>query len=267
LIFSPLQKLHLPQEREHGALLLVSATELLTVSTLLLLGPNSHLSSSNRQEENSREVTTGKNGDSSPGHGLEQVVGTGNQVESVSTGNGALGGSAGTEVTESDVGKVVGELGEEEQSDGSVENSLVGSRIKSLGPPRSRHDTGGNVQPVGQVESGENPVVSAVLEDVESGHGGGGEAVDKDGLILALQEVQEDQGANELLSLGRRGDDTGGGRVDGSGQVAHGVPGGSGVEVRTERSEEERVDQKGSEVLDEEDGAPGNLGTWNKAVS
>lgn len=267
MIISPLDRLHLPQEREHGALLLVSTTELLTVPALLLLGPNSHLSSSNRQEENSRKVTTGKNGDSSPGHGLEQVVGAGNQVESVSAGNGTLGGSTGTEVTESDVGEVVGELGEEEQSDGSVENSLVGSGLKSLGPPRSRHDTGGNVQPVGQVEPRENPVVSAVLEDIESGHGGRGEAVDKDGLILALQEVEEDQGANELLSLGRWGNDAGGSRVDGSGEVAHGVESGGGVEVRTERSEEKRVDEKGSEVLDEEDGAPGNLGTWNKAVN
>ena len=35
-------------------------------------------------------------------------------------------------------------------------------------------------------EGGESPVIDRVLEDVQDGHGGVGEAVDKDGLEEAL---------------------------------------------------------------------------------
>ena len=43
--------------------------------------------------------------------------------------------------------------------------------------------------------------MSAVLEDVEGGHGGGAEAVDEEGFEFAFEEVEEDEGEGEGLVL------------------------------------------------------------------
>lgn len=87
-----------------------------------------------------------------------------------------------------------------------------------------------------------------VADDVEGGHGGGGELVDEEGLELALGEVEEEEGEGELLDLGEW---AGGVRAEEGG----------GVDVGTERVGEEEGEEDGSRVLDEVDGAPGDLGT------
>ena len=48
--------------------------------------------------------------------------------------------------------------------------------------------------PVGDVESGQDPVVRAVLEDVPHGHCGKAEAVHEEGLELAFGEVEGEEG-------------------------------------------------------------------------
>lgn len=42
------------------------------------------------------------------------------------------------------------------------------------------------IDPKCHVEAGEEPVVRAVFEDVEEGHGGGGEAMDEEGFVFAF---------------------------------------------------------------------------------
>jgi hypothetical protein len=46
--------------------------------------------------------------------------------------------------------------------------------------------------------------VRGILQDVADGHRGGGEAVDEERFILALDEVNDDQRAQEILDPGRR---------------------------------------------------------------
>lgn len=69
-----------------------------------------------------------------------------------------------------------------------------------------------------------------VLEDVESGHCGGAEAVDEKGFEFTFDEVEENEGKGEVVGKG-------------GGQVPFG---GAVVIV----GEEEGVDQEGSEVFD-----------------
>lgn len=98
---------------------------------------------------------------------------------------------------------------------------------------------GRGVDEVGDFEAGEEPVVSAVFEDVGSGHGSAAEAVDEEGLQLSFEEVEGNHDHGEGLQLRwlRRGI-----FVDvGTGEVAEGV------------------DEEGPQVFDDEDSSPGNL--------
>lgn len=114
-----------------------------------------------------------------------------------------------------------------------------------VGPVGSVRDVGaGTVDVPGEEDSGEEPVVCRVLEDVEDGHGRRGEAVEEDAFELALEEVEGGENHEEGLSGGSLGD---GGEV--------------GVEVGAGEVEE-GVDDERAEVFDNEDGAPANLRTW-----
>lgn len=75
--------------------------------------------------------------------------------------------------------------------------------------------------------------MGAIFEDVEERHGGGGEAVDEEGLELPFEKVQSDEDQGERLEGGGRGQ--------------------AGVE--------QWVDDEGADVLDEKDGAPWDLDT------
>lgn len=87
--------------------------------------------------------------------------------------------------------------------------------------------------------------MAGVLEDVEGGHGGVGEAVHEQGLELAFEVVDHDQGAGEGLQGGRLGRCR---LVDVGSQVV-----------------DEGVDEEGAGVFDEEDGAPIDLRAWRDA--
>lgn len=76
--------------------------------------------------------------------------------------------------------------------------------------------------------------MSAILEDIEERHGGGGEAVNKQGLELALEKVQSDQGHGKRLERGGRSQ--------------------AGVE--------QWMDDDGTKVLDQKDRAPWDLRSW-----
>ena len=93
----------------------------------------------------------------------------------------------------------------------------------------------------GAQQARDNPVEAAVLEDVAGRHGVGGELVHEEGLELALGEVQRDEPQREGLQVGGRA--RGGRAVDGGPQEV-----------------DQRVDEQGPEVFDQEDGAPGDLG-------
>ena len=117
--------------------------------------------------------------------------------------------------------QVIGHLGEDPQSDGGVADGGVEVGIKSSGPPRCGN-IGGGIQVVGKVQASEDPVVCRVLGDVRGGHGGSAEPVDENGFVLALEEMQSAECAEDQLR-GRRGrhELSGRGRIEGD--VTEGV--------------------------------------------
>lgn len=114
------------------------------------------------------------------------------------------------------------------------------------------------VQEVPEVHTRQHPVVRGVFDEVPERHGGGGEAVHANGLVLALDEVEHDERAEEVLALGGWGE--GAERVDGggAGDVAERVVGGVGVQV-VAQVQERGVDEDRPEVLGDEGRAPANL--------
>lgn len=125
----------------------------------------------------------------------------------------------------------IAELSQCEQSNG-------GGGEKGAGRCSSRRI--GPVDPVGDVQTTEDPVVSRVLEDVTSRHGGIGEAVDEKSFELTLEEVQEEQDAGECLGV----------------RCGTGI----GVEVWPEEVEE-RVNEHWAEIFNNKDGLPCYLRT------
>lgn len=107
---------------------------------------------------------------------------------------------------------------------------------------RRRGQGVGLVDEVGAQQTGAGPVEVAVAEDVDPGHRGGGELVDEKGLEFALEEVQLEHGEDDPLGLGE----------------LEGLRG-TGVDVGSEGTGEEGVDEDGTEVFDEEHIAPCDL--------
>lgn len=184
--------------QQDGALLLVLVAEVLAVTLLLLPSPAVHLKSTNKSEDQDAQVQLTDQEDTQPSEDLEHVVGAGNQVEAEARRNSTLGSSRTTQVTQNIVRVQVGQLAEDEQGQARPYKQRVGLRGCGCGI--------GSGNPVGNVETGKEPVVGAVLEDVENGHGGAAESVHEDGFKLALQEVQSQQAAYEQLQVGGVGE-------------------------------------------------------------
>lgn len=91
--------------------------------------------------------------------------------------------------------------------------------------------------------------MGAVLENVAGWHGGIAEAVDEDGLELALQEMDAEQEAHQFLDIGRLGQ-----------RLVKVV-----VNKRPKRVEEEGRDQKRTEIFNDEHGSPCDLRTCSCA--
>lgn len=85
----------------------------------------------------------------------------------------------------------------------------------------------------------DGPVEKAVLQDVAGGHGVGRELVDKEGFVLALDKVQDDEAESEPLRLRH-------GAIGVAVEVGTGGDGGD-------------VEKDGTNIFDDEDGSPGNL--------
>lgn len=221
---------------EDSTLLLVLVTKLLAVPDLLLPGPAPHLQTANGNEEQNTPAKLANEVDTKPRKDLKHIVGASHEVEPKSRGNASLGSTRATEVAQNHVRIQVGQFAKHEQCNADIHKGWIGRG----GSTRVRAE-----DPVGNVETGQCPVVGAVLEDVASRHGGIAEAVHKHRLKLALQEVDGQQGANQQLQVRRLRERL----VEAE------------VQQRAEREEEQGGDQERSEVLDDEDGAPCDLGT------
>jgi hypothetical protein len=223
---------------EGELLLLVGLGELLAVGALLALGPVEHGVGADGKEDDGAPAATGDD-DADPGDDLEHVVGAGDEAGAVALGDAPLGAAGGAQTGEVEVDDGVGDLAEEVDEDADEGGGGAVLGLCRGGP--------GGVDLPGAQESGQGPVVGRVLEDVAGGHGGGGELVDEEGLDLALEEVAGEEGEAEPLGLGH-------------GLVAVGVEEGA-------QGEDGEVQDDGAGVLDDEDGAPGDLGAWREEVS
>lgn len=183
----------LGDEREHRLAATGVIRELLAVALVLLDGPDVHLADGDDKEQ-VRGPRQGQDRDSQPGQGLEKVVGARNQVETITAGDLADTSAWGAQVAEGDMGVEVGELGKDVEGNASVDKGVapLGQLCSGSVP--------GAVDPVGEVKARQQVVVGTVLENVAEGHGAVGEAVDKDGLILALQEVQHHHPVGNTVS-------------------------------------------------------------------
>lgn len=225
----------LPDTGHHSELLrLVLSAQLFPVPALLLLSPKRHLANGDRNEQRCAPVPVHKQ-DRNPCHALESVVRASHPVEAKASGHAAIGATRAAESAQGQVCGEVGELAEDVQRHGGV-----GQEGRGVGVCGWR---AGRVGEVCDQDAGEQPVVGGVLEDVEERHGGQGKAVDEEGLELALDKVQHDHPKGQGLQ--------------GRGAI---VEGGQRVDVRAEVVEE-RVDEERAEVLDDEDGTPGDLRT------
>jgi hypothetical protein len=225
---------------DNRALLLVLVTKLLAVALLLLPSPAPHLKTTNPDKEQHAQVQLTDKENTQPSKDFKEVVRASDSTEPKSRRNATLSGTRAAQVTQNVVRIQIGDLTEDEERQTSVHKSHVGG---GTGSSRVRSE-----DPVGDVETGQHPVVGAVLDDVAGGHGGAAEAVHEDCLVLALQEVQGQQAADEELYVGEGGE-SGERLVEGE------------VQQRSEGEEEEGWDQEGAEVFDDEDGAPGDLGS------
>lgn len=162
-------------------LALVLVTELFAIAAFLLGGPASHCRTTNSDEEQDTPTHSADQIDTNPGNDLKQVIGARHKVEPEPGWDAPLGSTGSTQIAKHQVGIQVGQLAEDEKRKTTVEEGWVGfvgssSRI-------------GAENPVRDIEAGENPVVSAVPEDVADGHSGIAETVDKESLELSFDEV------------------------------------------------------------------------------
>lgn len=230
--------------QHHESLLLVLVAELLAVSSLLALAPAEHVHGANGDEEGDRGTSADKD-HANPGNHLKHVVGAGDELEAVAVGDLALGAAGAAQGRQVGVDAEVGDLAKEEE--GQAEG--VNGEVVGLGGPAK-----GGVDLEAGLEAGDGPVEEGVAEDVPDGHGRGRELVDKHGLVLALEEVEGDAGKGELLVPAQ-----GPVKSVGLGHVVLEVRVHGRVEVAA-HGEEERVEEQRAQVLDDEDGAPAELG-------
>lgn len=161
------------------SLLLVLVTELFAIGALLTLGPANHLCSTNRDKESDGPVTADKD-DSDPGKHLIQIVWASDNAETITNGNLALSATSRTQTRKILVNEGIHKLAKAIKSNANgINGRNVGLGCKGVGV----------VDGVGAENTRDSPVEEAVLEDVLPGHCVGRKLVDKERLILALEEV------------------------------------------------------------------------------
>lgn len=160
-------------------LLPVGLRELLAVSPFLLLGPDSHLSYCDDDEDTGAQ-TPSDQPNSDPRNSLEHVVRARHKVETQAFRDAPLRAAAAAKTSKDEMCVQVAKLSNNKEryakkSDGRVARSGRGCRRR--------------IAPVCNVKPSEDPVVCGVLEDVAHRHCGIGEAVHVESLQLTLQEV------------------------------------------------------------------------------
>ena len=183
---------------DNSPLLLVLVTELFTVALLLLPTPAPHLRTTHKSEEQHTPVQLTDQEHTQPSQDLKEVVRAGNQAEAEARRNATLGSTRATETAQDIVCVQVGQLTKDEDRETEVHEGFVGSVCSGSGVRAE--------DPVGDVETSQDPVVGAVLDDVAGGHGSAAKAVHEDGLKLALEEVHAQQSADQELGVGGGGD-------------------------------------------------------------
>lgn len=165
---------------------LIRARKLLAIPLLPDHRPSLH-HPPRRREENTRSPRPRHKRNANPRHDLKQVVRASDPVEAEALRDSPRRGATGTEVAQDDVGVEVCNLAIDVEHDAGVDDSALGARQCA-----ERHAGGaaGGEDEVGDVQPGEDPVVGAVAQDVDGGHGSGGEFVDENSLELALDEVE-----------------------------------------------------------------------------
>lgn len=222
----------------------VLVTKILSVALVLLDGPDGHLTTAHNQEKKGRPVLSDQQ-KGKPSQSFKKVVGERNQVEAVAARDLAVLGAVSTQRRKVKMCPKVGKFSKKPQ--GSEHMQLEGTEgddmatEKKAGKSRALSASvgGRRVNKVRKVKARENPVVARVFEDVERGHGSKGEAVNKSGFDLTLQEMEHDKDKGKLLDPG--------------------VVKGLAVDSLLAKVKD-WVDDKRAKVLNEVDSAPAQLG-------
>jgi hypothetical protein len=237
------QDSHLQQTRKHDvSLLLVLVAKLLAIGALLAHTPGVHVRAANGNEQCDRRATADEN-HADPGQDLKRVVGARHQAETQTLGDLALGTAGAAKRGQVLVDQEVASLAKDKQGQANSVDSQV------LGLRRGRE---GGVDLDGGQNTRDRPVEEGVAEHVPHGHRARRESVHERGLVLPLGEVNHDAGERELL---RHGERTGG---VGRGHEALDVRVDGGIDVGAQ-AQRQGVEDQGAQVLDHEDGAPGQL--------
>lgn len=180
----------LQQTREHDrALLLVLVAKLLAVGLLLAPAPGPHVVHTDGDEKDEAGAARRDN-DARPRDDLEHVVGARHEPEREALGQLALRLTGLAQAGQVLVDAEVADLAEEEECNAQV-------RGEGLGGVCGGRE--GRVHLERAEGTGSGPVKERIPEDVCHGHGAGRELVHKDGLVLALEEVQHNHGEASLL--------------------------------------------------------------------
>lgn len=131
-----------------------------------------------------------------PAEDFPPVVGAGDPLKAPALGDAPLLSAWLAQVAQSDVCHQVEVLEEHEQDDHTVHELLAAG--PGWGPVL------GVQEEVHVDEAEDEPVVEAVLEEVEGGHRVVGEAVHEEGLELSLEVVRKDESHGYLLIHGQR---------------------------------------------------------------
>lgn len=180
------------KERVHSLALGWIVFKLLFVLLVLLEGPLEHLAGREREEHVGSE-DLGHHSEEQPGHRLPEVIGAANKLEDVAFGDTALRGARLSKIAQDNVAAVVHVLTEHELPE---EN-----RVHLVIRDPARRSVVRAQEKVHSKESEDDPVVGAILDDISPRHRVVREAVHEQGLILALQVVDERHSNSDLLHI------------------------------------------------------------------
>lgn len=239
---------HLNKARQHGVpLVLIPVPKLLPQRLLLPPRPIPHVNNPRADKHHHRPAPADQD-DTHPSRNLKHVIRARDQVAPDTIRDALFRSTWLAQASQVLVHNPVANLTKREQDQAEIVqgDELVTGREVARG-----------VDVESAEEAGHDPVKGRVADDVAGGHGVGRELVDEEGLVLALEEVDVEEGEEEPLNLcdGRGG----------LGDVLE-LAGEDGVEVGTDEGDE-GVEEDGAEVFDYEDGAPGYLRTFGIFVS